>query len=554
MMWQFWQLLAGLGLFIYAMSLLEKGLRGVSTQSLRKLIRDQTRSPLRGTLVGTLTTAFLQSSSLVGLLAIAFVGANILPLQNALGVVFGANLGTTVTGWLVTTFGFKLDLGASTLPLLALGSLGVVLSKSGSRVSHYCAIVLAVGLLLTGLEWMKQSMSFVSESVDPELFVGYPLLVYFLGGAIFTALVQSSSATMVIVLSAVFAGLFPLTTAAAIAVGSDLGTTTTVLLGAIRAGASARRVALAHFVFNLTVDILAFAFLYPLLGFIEHGLGVTDPMYALVCFHSLFNLLGIVLFLPFTGHFAAWLEKRWRSAMPVGRLSSTPVTVPEAAFRAVREEAIDLCLKTILLNTRALRVGEAILPGGNRIGEIQRALVPRRLTYEEQYQDIKYSEEQILRYSYRLSSGLREDRERAALEGLLDAVRDASYSAKSLKDVRGNLLDLRNQVDSTVVLTDLRNRTTEIYQLLVNMLEQPRSELVDEQLVEIRTDVAQTHDLLHDAMIKYFSGVQRDISLPTLFNINRELFVSTESLVTAVELLLVHREFPATSVQSAGQL
>ncbi|HCO60802.1 MAG TPA: hypothetical protein DIT58_11500 [Porticoccaceae bacterium] len=485
--------------------------------------------------IGTLSTAFLQSSSLVSLIVVAFVGAGMLPLHNALGVIFGANLGTTITGWLVTALGFKLDLEDYTLAIIALGSLGFVASKRDSPSYHRFAIVFGLGLLLIGLMWMKSAMAFVSGWVDPGLFQDYPLVVYFLAGVLVTALIQSSSATMVIILSAMYAGLIPLTTAAALVVGSDLGTTSTVLLGALRASNSARRVALAHFTFNLTIDCLALILLLPLLALVTRTIGISDPMYQLVCFHSLFNLLGIILFLPFTSGFARWLERRFQDPRTkTSRLATTPPSVPEAALRAIHDEAVDLCLKTILLNIRALKASTPSLVQGSRIHTVNQYLSKRALSYEDQYQDIKASETEILQYSHRLAGTALGPAEQATLAELLGAVREATYSAKSLKDVRGNLLDLRNQADAEALLTEIRNRSLKSYQTLVNILEQAHPALNDEHFSRIRADIAESHERLHEQMNSYSRSGHNELSLSTLFNINRELFVSNQSITDAI--------------------
>lgn len=535
---QLWQLLAGLGIFIYAMGVLERALRGISTSSLRKILREHTNSPGRGVVIGTLTTAFLQSSSLVSLIVMAFAGANILPLQNAVGVILGANLGTTFTGWLVTAVGFKLDIENYTLAIIALGALGFVASKKDSRYYHRFSILLGIGLLLLGLMWMKASMALVGDQIDPALFRDYPLIVYFVAGVIFTALIQSSSATMAIILSAVFADVIPLTTAAALVVGSDLGTTSTTLLGSLRASNSARRVALAHFIFNLTIDCLALLFLIPLLALITDILAIRDPMYALVCFHSVFNLLGIMVFLPFIKGFANWLEGRFRTlSAHRSRLAMAPPSVPEAALGAIHAEATDLCIKAILLNIRALKVSTPTLLTGSRTSAINARLSAHSPSYEEQYQDIKTSEEQILQYAHRLASLTLTPDEQSLLRTLLDAVRDASYSAKSLKDIRNNLLDLRNQTDSADLLTEIRNREAGIFQALITMLEEPHPEVADEQISRIVAGSAASHEHLHQYMADYSRNKHCELSLPTLFNINRELFVSNQSLTDAIALL-----------------
>jgi len=534
-MFQFWQLLAGLGIFIFAMKILEQGLRGLSTRQLRSLLRNHTHSPLQGVLVGTISTAFLQSSSLVGLFVLAFVGSGILPLRNALGIIFGANLGTTLTGWLVTAIGFKLNMSDYALVLIALGSLAYVTFKSESSRYHQASIIFGLGLLLLGLTWMKDSMSFLGAQVDDTWFRDYPLVIYFIGGIVFTALVQSSSATMVIILSAVHAEIIPLSSAVAIIIGSDLGTTSTVLLGSLRSSTNAKRVALSHFIFNLGTDITAFLLLTPLLAFITVTLTIDDPMYALVCFHSLFNLLGIVLFLPFTKPFAHWLEQRFASTDTLGcnHINLVPPTVPEAALRAIEQDTRDLITKALLINLRIFKLPSDSLLNGDEIKPIKLRLSSKPLSFDEQYADIKRHEEQLQNYSHKLPAASLSEAEEKTLSELLDTARDATYSTKSLKDIRDNLIQLRHQSGSQQLLGAISADILAIYPHIIAFLEKPESDWADDAVSTIKESIAHSHDQLHQQMIDYSHNRHTEINLPTLLNINREIYVSNQNLLDA---------------------
>ncbi len=535
-MFQFWQLLAGLGIFIFAMKILEQGLRGLSTRRLRSLLRNHTHSPFQGVLVGTISTAFLQSSSLVGLFVLAFVGSGILPLRNALGIIFGANLGTTLTGWLVTTIGFKLNMSDYALVFIALGSLGYVTFKNESSRYHQAALIFGLGLLLLGLSWMKDSMSFLGAQVDEAWFSDYPLVIYFIGGIVFTALVQSSSATMVIILSAVHADIIPLSNAAAIAIGSDLGTTSTVLLGSLKSSSNAKRVALSHFIFNLGTDVVAFLLLTPLLAFITLTLGVEDTMYALVCFHSLFNVMGIVLFLPFTKPFAHWLEQRFESSNNLGcrHIDLVPPTVPEAALRAIEQDTHALIIKALLINLRVFKLPSKSLLDGEQVQRISTHLRSKPLTFDDQYADIKTHEGQLQNYSHKLPGEGLSDSEEKTLSELLEAARDATYSTKSLKDIRDNLIHLRHQPGAQQILGRIDTDILTIYPGITALLEKPESDWADAAVSTIKAAIAHAHDQLHQQMIDYSHHQHGEITLPTLFNINREIYVSNQNLLDAV--------------------
>ena len=543
-MFQFWQLLAGLGIFIFAMKILEQGLRGLSTRRLRNLLRNHTHSPLQGVLVGTLSTAFLQSSSLVGLFVLAFVGSGILPLRNALGIIFGANLGTTLTGWLVTAIGFKLNMSDYALVLIALGSLTYVTFKSESSRYHQASLIFGLGLLLLGLTWMKDSMSFLGAQVDESWFRDYPLVIYFIGGIVFTALVQSSSATMVIILSAVHADIIPLSNAAAIVIGADLGTTSTVLLGSLKNSTNAKRVALSHFIFNLGTDLSAFLLLIPLLAFITVTLGIDDTMYALVCFHSLFNLLGIVLFLPFTKPFAHWLEQRFTSTSTLGcsHINLVPATVPEAALRAIAQDTHELILKALLINLRVLKLPSETLLDGEAVKRINNHLLSVPLTFDEQYADIKAHEAQLQNYSHKLPAESLSETEDKILSELLNAARDATYSAKSLKDIKDNLINLRHQAGTHQLLRGVDTDILGIYPQITALLEKPANDWADDAVSIIKSALAHSHDSLHQQMIDYSHSQHSEITLPTLFNINREIYVSNQNLLDAALALSTCRQ------------
>lgn len=541
MEFQPWELAAGLGLFLFGMMSLEQALRALGTRSFRRLLREQTNTPIRGVLMGIVSTACLQSSSMVGLIVLAFVGAGILKMTNALGIIFGANLGTTFTGWVVTTIGFKLNLTEYALPLIALGSLGIVFIHSEKRLHSQTKLLLGFGLLLMGLELMKTSMAFLGEQISPDIFRDYPLPLYLLGGLVFTALIQSSSATMMIVLSAIHADVLPLTTAAAIVVGADLGTTGTVLIGSLKGSADKRRVALSHFIFNLVTDVLAFILLIPMLHLITQKLSVQDPMYALVLFHSLFNILGILLFLPFVTQFSQWLQKRFTSdeITVCQYITKVPHNVSDAAETAIRQEVTRLFNKVIVLNLRTLKIRPEELLQDYQAMEIYQQIRQQTPTYDEQYSEIKHIEQQILQYANKVLQEQSSEEETQSIPGLLHAVRDLVYSAKSLKDVRQNLVELRLQSEDEELMETMRDNIRTIYRHLLNLLEKIDPVLIEEKQQQLKADINHTHDRLHQLITGYKDSEDIGIPLSSLLNINREILVSNQTLANAVGELVV---------------
>jgi len=212
-----WRLASGLGLFLFGMHQLEQSLKLLAGRPFKKFIREHTARPLKSVLVGALSTAALQSSSVVSLIVLAFVGTGIISLASAIGIVFGSNLGTTATGWIVATVGFKLDIEVISLPLITIGGLGAVWSTIGTRRAGFSHLIVGFGLMLMGLDFMKSGAINLSALFDPAALIDYPPIVFLLAGFLTTAVIQSSSATIMITLSALYAGVIPLDSAAAVA-------------------------------------------------------------------------------------------------------------------------------------------------------------------------------------------------------------------------------------------------------------------------------------------------------------------------------------------------
>ena len=202
------QALAGLGLFLFAMSQLESAARALLAGRAAGWLQQAAGTPVKGVLLGVAVTALMQSSSLVGLLVLALVTVRVLALRHALAIMLGANLGTTMTGWLVTVLGFKLSLGEAGLPLAGLGGLLAIALPEGQR--SLGRFVFALGLLLLGLDTMKTAVEVVGTRFDLAVLQGLPPIVYLLVGVGLTALIQSSSASMLISLAALNGGLVSL--------------------------------------------------------------------------------------------------------------------------------------------------------------------------------------------------------------------------------------------------------------------------------------------------------------------------------------------------------
>lgn len=342
-------LAGGLGLFLIAIGMITQGLKVAAGRQLRGILQHWTGTRLRSIGSGVIITALAQSSSAVTVATIGFVNAGILQLRQALGVIFGANLGTTLTGWLVAVVGLEFKIEHFALPLIGVGVL-LRLTGAGTRRGAFGEALAGFGLFFVGIDILRDAFSGLAASVAlPQLSVtGTPLeLLILVGiGFLITVLTQASIAAIAIILTAVSGDALPLTSAAAMVVGANIGTTSTAALAVIGATSNAKRVAAGHIIFNVMTGAIALAILPGLLWLVgelgeELGLAAVPAM-ILALFHSVFNLLGVLLMLPFTSRLALFLEGRFRTAEETeGRpryLDKNVLTTPPLAVDALTHE------------------------------------------------------------------------------------------------------------------------------------------------------------------------------------------------------------------------
>jgi len=530
-----WKLLAGLALFLFAMNQLEVSLKLLAGKRFRRFLRYSTDKPISSAFGGIISTAIVQSSSLVGLIVLAFVGAGIIPLVNAIGIVLGSNLGTTFTGWVVATLGFKLNLTSLIYPLVALGGLSYGLLKGQWRA--FSQIILSLALLLMGLDFMKDSVSNLTEHVDVKVLSDYPLIVYLIAGVIFTAIIQSSSAAMMLTLSALYVDIISLPAAAVLVIGADLGTTSTILLGSLQGVVAKRRLAMAHVLFNLSIDSLAFFAVLPILALIEQ-LHISDPLYALVAFHSLFNLFGLFIFLPFTKQFAAFLEN-WikEDEQQIQRFIHTvPENITDAALEALTQETQHLLTLVTQLDLRFLRFSPEIINDESNL--------PKVLTSAsnlEYYIAIKKLEGEIVNYALKIQIENPDEKIAHTVDKLTSAVRSGIYSAKSLKDIDQNI-ETFHIIDNDIItryFEELKNASQQIFTSVYALLMTSSDlEFLDEELTSLQEKSQAFHNEFADKIYNKMSGKQlTSLDLSTLLNVNKEIQTSEIALIKSLVLL-----------------
>jgi len=353
------QTLGGLGLFLLGMLVMTDGLRAFSGNAVRQALMRFTRNPVSGAITGAVSTAILQSSSATTVTAVGFVSVGLLSFSEALGIIFGANLGTTITGWMVALIGFKLKLSALALPIVFFGALIRLFAKG--RLSHAGYALSGFGLIFIGISFMQDGMANIQAHdffnyFPADTFIGRLKLV--LIGILFTIVTQSSSAGVASALTALFAGMINFEQAATLVIGMDIGTTVTAALATLGGSVETKRTGYSHVIYNILTGVGALILLSPFVWVIDTispDILINNAELSLVAFHTTFNLLGVLIILPFTPHFAHFMQtlisKKTQSITQ--RLNPKLLTTPNVALYEIHAV---IHMQTLLLFQHVLHL------------------------------------------------------------------------------------------------------------------------------------------------------------------------------------------------------
>lgn len=346
---------AGVAIFLLGMLSLEKGFKAFSGGVLSRFLQRTTDTTAKSMSFGLISTSLMQSSSLVSVLAISFLSAGLISLAQGIGIIFGANLGTTTGAWLVAGLGLKIDIGAYALPMLVFGVI-MIFQKNSKRLSAAGWALIGLGFLFLGIAYMKEGFEAVSNGLDLSRYA-VPglrgLLIYIVIGIAMTVIMQSSHATLILTLTALAAGQVSYENALALAIGSNIGTTITALLAAISASTSGRQLALAHLFFNLTTGALAVVFIGEFSAAVDGfsklvGIAADDYPLKFAAFHTLFNLVGVIVMVPLINPMVVLLQKLLRERVEpvettrVQFLNKAALEFPDTALDVIAKETLHL--------------------------------------------------------------------------------------------------------------------------------------------------------------------------------------------------------------------
>jgi phosphate:Na+ symporter len=536
------KLCAGVGLFLFAMYLLEESLKNLSGRNFKIFLQRSTKNKIGAVAGGAVVTGVLQSSSMVSIMVLAFVGAGVFTKKSALAIILGANLGTTLDSWVVATLGFKTNIEVIAYPTIFVGGLLLILFGKRKSIKYISYFLFGLGLLFIGLSFMKTAMEAQVKNFDFTQYSEMPLVIFLGIGFIITLLVQSSSVTMALTLTALHTGAVNFPAAAAIVLGSETGTTIKLVLSGIGGTASKKRVVLGNMLFNIFLTLFAFLLLKPILHLITDIFEIRNPLFGLVTFSTLINLFSILLFLPLLDPFVKFLEKFFKDtdASTAAFIGNADISEPQTSLDLFRRETAYFIHNSMLFNMEQLEIETTWLYNNTDYKIINNRRKFNLKSPEEKYEFLKLLQGELQLFYLSLRTKLKAE-EYTELNQLVSAVRSSMYSVKSLKDIKSNIVNLESS--SKNIKFDLfvhrRKQTENLYKLLTTLIEEPDTKHSD----QLKTSLNDVHDNYTSALNDFYKDAQshplEGIDTTTVINFNRELFSSNKAMVIAVKDLVL---------------
>lgn len=524
----------GVCIFLYAIFIINRSFSGSS--GLENFLRKVTGSHTKGFLFGFTATTIMQSSGLVTVLAVSFLTAGLINLVAGLSVLYGANLGTVMGAWLVAGLGLKIDIAKHAMPIVVIG-LFCVTNKS-DRIKNAGYFLFGVGILLLGIAYMKAGFDDIKTSIDISQYAmeGVAgLLVYTLIGIVVTAIMQSSHATLTIVITALSTGQISYENALAVAIGSNVGSTVMVVIGALGANAAGKRLTLAHVLFNsvsAVVVLVFFKFFMQATDLIAEATGVAFDDYTikLSIFHTLFNSAGVLIFMPAIGAMARWLESikfqsKRAKISTAHHLSEEAAKYPASALKVISQELKHLYLNATSIIAKSISISKEDLTSNLKSAEVIKLRnKPMKINFNELYQNrFKELYNQIIDYD--ITASLNADE--SNINRFMDARRIALLMAEILKDIqnvqpnivrfmtsqneairseydklRADVLHILRVVNTIVELEDAGEIATKVKELKETLKEYSQNELhIAALLVNKQISASMATSLMNDNAI-----------------------------------------------------
>ncbi|MFD1292825.1 Na/Pi cotransporter family protein [Lutibacter holmesii] len=500
---------AGIAILLFGMILLEEGFKVFTKGPLQNLLKNATNKLYKSITVGAIVTALIQSSSLVSVITISFISAGLIGLSGGLGLIFGANIGTTATAWLVAGFGLKVKISALAMPMLVFG---IIFSFQKTKALKGVGNVLAgLGFFFLGIHFMKEGFDVFKEYIDLTQFAisGYlGVLVYAGVGIIITTILQSSSATLALILTALAAGQVEYENALALAIGANVGTTITAVLGSLSSNIAGKRLAMAHLIFNLVTGLVTLALIFPLANLVDYlsnkmGISATDYTLKLALFHTIFNVLGVLIMIPFISRLETFLirflkEKTAKDISTPKYLNESILNFPGTAIYSLFKESRYLFKNAIFeAVSHGLNMHRNDIKGDEKIKTIiKKSTKNLEVDVDElYYKKVKTIYGEILKYATTAQSDLKlTKKQQKALIEIKVANRKMVEIVKNVRELQKNV-DLAKGSNNAHLLkqyNNFRKKITKVLRVIYLFSTEENTSKYAEKLARLKVD-AQEH-------------------------------------------------------------
>lgn len=558
------EIAAGVAIFLFGMLMLEDGFKLFGGGALERVLEQATGSTPRAITFGIVSTTLLQSSSLVSVITISFLSAGLISLIGGVGIIFGANIGTTTGAWLVAGLGLKVNIAAYAMPMIALSIVLVFQKSKGLRGIGYA--LAGLGFLFLGIHHMKVGFDAFKDQIDLTRFalsglIG--LVVYSLIGTVATVVMQSSHATMVLILTALAAGQISYENALALAIGANIGTTITAIIGSLGANFQGRRLALAHLIFNVLTAAVALVFIAPLreaVDWISAGVGIASGDFAmkLAVFHTIFNVLGVALMLPLLTRLIAFLESRILEPLPdVSRphfLNEAVDEFPQTLEIALRKEVLHLYQNAADLILHGLNLHrEDVFSTDDIARTVRRSRAPIELDIDEGYEHrVKTLYSAIVEFATRAGDKRLAPEIANRVYALRNVASDIVKAVKSVKHLRKNVLRYTTRPQGAVtelydgLRTEIARIAVEIHKLDLAAPEDRSALWLDQERVQIE-DAARSTAKRVDALIR--SGDLSPTAATSFLNDAGYAYNAMRDLIEAARSYYIERDSAIAEVE-----
>jgi len=537
------------------MIMLEEGFKTFTKGPLQNVLKKATDKLYKSITTGAVVRAFIQSSSLVSVITISFISAGLINLSGGIGLIFGANIGTTATAWLVAAFGLKFKISSLALPVLIFG---LIFSFQKKNTYKGIGNVLAgLGFFFLGIHYMKEGFDVFKDYIDLKEFAvsGFlGALIYAGLGVIITTILQSSSATLALILTALAAQQIQYENALALAIGANVGTTITAILGSLTSNVAGKRLAGAHFIFNVLTGIVALAFIFPLAKFVRLfaetvGIASDDYTLKLAVFHTIFNVIGVLLFVPFISRLERFLIMviKDNASTDIARpkyLFEAAMQFPTSAVESLLKESKDLFKNAIFeIVSHALNIHRDDIKTDQKIKKIiKKSTEDMNIDVEElYYKKVKTIYGEIIKYATAIQSKLN------LSEKQNQAVSEIKIANRKMVEILNDVREINKNVSRSLSLGNpylleeynhFRAKVTKVLRVIYLFRTEENADEYGNKLTDLKLEAK---DNIRHSNESIDNLIRKDLitaeMASSLFNDNTNVNDMIRKLITVAELL-----------------